>query len=265
MRKLIAMTREVSRALAQCELTHLSRSPIDVDRAREQNAAYEEALRLAGCEIRRLPAADDLPDSVFIEDTAIVLDEIAIVTRPGALSRRGECAAVAEALSRYRRVTWIQPPATVDGGDVLVIERTIYVGQSTRTNPAAVDQIAAAASPYGYRVEPVTVSGCLHLKSAVTAVGGNIILINRGWAPPSLAARYETIDVHRDEAYGANAVAVAGRVIYPAAFPRTRERLEKHGLHVVSVDASELAKAEGAVTCCSLIFAAGQLDQETTR
>jgi dimethylargininase len=249
----IAMTREVSPAFGGCELTHLSRVPIDVDLARAQHDAYENALEDAGYRIDRLPSGADMPDCVFIEDAALVFDEIAVVTRPGAVSRRGETAAVAEALTRYRSVRTIEAPGTMDGGDVMAAGRRVFVGVSTRTNREAIAQFRRMLAPHGYTVHEVDVRGCLHLKSAVTAVGDDVLLIN-----PALVARasfpgYDFVEVDPAEPMAANAVRLRDRLIYPLAFPRTAERLSRRGMNIVAVDVSEIAKAEGAVTCCSLI------------
>lgn len=252
--RLIALTREVSSSLGRCELTHLARAPIDLQRAREQHREYETALAECGCAVARLAAADDMPDSVFIEDAAIVFPELAIITRPGAESRRMETNAVAEALARHRRLRRIDAPATVDGGDVLVVGHRVYVGRSGRTNDAGVEQMKRALAPYGYDLQAVTVRGCVHLKSAVTALGDDLLLMNPAWAPRDPLASFDRIDVHSGEPFAANALRIGDRIVYPASFPRTQERLERHGLRVRTVETSELAKAEGAVTCCSLVF-----------
>ena len=250
----IAITREVSPAIGRCELTHLERQPIDLELARAQHRAYQACLANLGCQVQALPAAPDLPDSVFVEDVAIVLDELAILTRPGAESRRPEVAAVAEALRPYRTLYAIEAPGTVDGGDVLRVGRRLFVGLSTRSNAAAIDQMRALLAPYGYTVQGVPVAGCLHLKSAVTQVAGDTLLIHRAWVDPGAFDGLALIDVDPSEPYAANALRVGQALVYPAAFPRTRGRLEARGLTVLPVDVSELAKAEGAVTCCSLIF-----------
>jgi dimethylargininase len=258
MSDLVALTREASPAIARCELTHLSRVPIDLDKARTQHEDYERALTALGCTVHRLPSGPEMPDSVFIEDVAIVLDELAIVARPGAPSRRVECAAVEDGLAPYRTtVVRIEPPGTLDGGDVLVVGRSIFIGISSRTNDAAVEQVRTRVAPFGYSVQAVSVTGCLHLKSAVTAAGDNVLLMNRAWAPVDLFRTFDIIDVHPDEPYAANVVRVGDGLLYPTAFPRTRDRLETRGFRVTAVDVSELAKAEGAVTCCSLIFTGG--------
>jgi len=249
----IAITREVSPAIGRCELTHLERQPIDVELARTQHRAYQACLARLGCRVYTLPAEPDLPDSVFVEDTAIVLDELAIVTRPGAESRRPEVAAIAEALRPYRTLYAIHAPGTLDGGDVLRVGRCLFVGLSTRSNAAAIEQMQALLAPQGYTVQGVPVAGCLHLKSAVTEVAPGTLLINRAWVDAAAFAGLELIDVDPAEPYAANALRVGEALIYPAAFPRTRQRLEARGLAVHPIDVSELAKAEGAVTCCSLM------------
>jgi dimethylargininase len=251
---LMALTREISSSIQQCALTHLPRTPIDLDRARSQHSAYEWALVDAGCTVRRLDTTEPLPDSVFIEDTAVVLDELAIITRPGAQARRSETAAVAQWLMKVRPVRYVETPGTLDGGDVLIVGHTIFVGASDRSNEAGAAQLRSLAEPFGYAVERVPVTGCLHLKSAVTQVAEGTLLINRAWVPAAAFAAFTLIDIDSDEPYAANAVAVAGRVIYPSTFPGTCRRLEDHGLSVHTVQMDELAKAEGAVTCCSLIF-----------
>jgi len=241
--------------MANCELTHLPRVAIDLDRARAQHEDYERALADLGCTVHRLPSGPEMPDSVFIEDIAIVLGELGIITRPGAESRRVECAVVEQALAHYRALARIEPPATLDGGDVLAVGQSIFIGVSSRTNRAAVAQMRTLVTPLGYSVEAVSVHGCLHLKSAVTSAGDGILLMNRAWAPAEAFGNFDVIDVHPDEPHGANAVRVGGELLCSSMFPRTRERLERRGLRVTGVDVSELAKAEGALTCCSLILA----------
>lgn len=253
-RTLVAITREVSPAIGRCELTHLARVPIGVAKASAQHIEYERALTGMGCRVRRVSADVDMPDSVFIEDTAVVLDQIAILTRPGAESRRAEVPAVEDTLGVYRTLVRIEPPGTMDGGDVLVAGRTIFVGASGRTNYAGIEQMRRIVAPIGYDVQPVAVRGCLHLKSAVTVVSDETLLINQSWAPAEDFRGFDLINVDPGEASGANIVRVMNRLLYSAAFPRTRERLERRGFDVTAVDVSEIAKAEGAVTCCSLIF-----------
>ena len=253
---IIALTRAVSPAIARCELTHLERTPIDVGIARAQHEAYERCLEAAGCVVHRLDSGADMPDSVFIEDIAVVFDEIAVITRPGAESRRIETPAVADLVARYRPVRRIAEPATLDGGDVLGVGRTVFVGTSARTNAAGITQLRCSLRPLGYEVREVEVDSCLHLKSAMTALSDELLLVNRAWIPTAALGGFDAVEVHPDEPFGANVVRLADRVVHAAAFPRTRERIEQRGIRVESVDLSQLAKAEGAVTCCSILIPA---------
>jgi dimethylargininase len=250
----IAVTRPVSPSLGDCELTHLARGPIDVARAVEQHAEYERLLASLGATIVRAPGAPDHPDAVFIEDTAIVLDEVAVVARPGAPSRRGETGAVAALLAEYRTVVCMEPPATLDGGDVMLVGWTLYVGRSGRTNDYGIAQLESLVAPFGYHVVPVDFAGCLHLKSAVTAVGDRLLLINPEWISASAFPGCSVLCIDPREPYAANALRFGRSLVYPSQYPFTLDLLTKRGLRVATVDCSELAKAEGAVTCCSLVF-----------
>ena len=254
MTNLVALTREVSPAFADCQLTHLPRVPIDVTLATKQHAAYERALETLGCDVHRLPSTAEIPDAVFIEDMAVVLDEIGVIMRPGAASRRHEIAEVAEWLKRRILLARIEAPGTMDGGDVLVVGRRLFVGATSRTNADALDQFRQIVEYFGYTMAVVEVRGCLHLKSAVTAVSDDVLLVNRSWVPASAFQGFELIDVHPQEPGAANIARVGNRLLYSAAFPWTLERLKNSVTDVTTVDVSELAKAEGAVTCCSLIM-----------
>jgi len=248
----IALVRPVPDALTACQLTHLARVPIDLARARQQHADYERTLALLGCKVVTVPAAHELPDSVFVEDTAIVLDEIAVVTRPGAPSRRPETGAVASTLGSFRQLEFLREPATLDGGDVLRLGRTLYVGAGTRTNAAGVHQLTALVSPHGYVVRTVPVDACLHLKSAITEVAPGVVVINPDWVDGQMFPDHEIIEVAPSEPAAANVLRIGTAIVSAAAYPRTNARLAAMAV-VHSVDVSELAKAEGAVTCCSLI------------
>jgi len=250
----IAVTREVSRALEHCELSYQERRAIDLDLARTQHRAYEDALVSLGCELRSLPELPDHPDSVFVEDTAVVLDEVAVITRPGAESRRGETTSMVDVLRGYRRLVTVAAPGILDGGDVLQVGRTLYVGLSARSNASGAQQLQAAIAPFGYRVVTVETKGCLHLKTAATLAAPGLLLFNPSWVDADVFEDLDHLPVDPAEPHGANALLVDGRLIYPASCPRTRERLVGRGLDVVSVDMSETEKAEGGVTCCSLIF-----------
>lgn len=250
----IALTRAVSRVMEACELTHLKRRRIDIDLARKQHGAYEQALRDAGCEVRQLAEERELPDSVFVEDTAIVLDEVAVLTRPGAESRRGEIDSMAEALAPFRKLLRIEAPGTVDGGDVLRLGRVIHIGASTRSNVAGIEQLRALLKVFDYQVQAVPLHACLHLKSAVTQIAADLLLVNPEWVDVLNFPGYRTIAVHPDEPFAANTVRVGDRLLYSASFPRTAEQLRQEGIDVHSMDMSETEKAEGAMTCCSVIF-----------
>jgi dimethylargininase len=250
----VAITREVSPAIGDCELTHLPRCRIDASQAQTQHAAYEDCLVRLGCRLRRLAAEPALPDSVFVEDTCVVLEELAVMSRPGAPSRRGETHSVAEVLKEYRDLRYIEAPGTLDGGDVLVHGKTVYVGQSTRTNREAAEQMQRLLGPLGYRVHAIEVRECLHLKSAISLVAEDIVLVNRSWVDVAGFRDLSVLDVDPSEPWAGNALLVAGVVLYPQAFPWTRQRLEQAGIEVVTVDLSELHKAEGGVTCCSVVF-----------
>ena len=250
---LIAVTRPGSPSLAPCELTHLAREPIDVARAAAQHAAYEQMLGTVGATVVRVAAAPGSPDAVFVEDTAIVLDEVAVLTRPGAPSRHGEVAAVATVLAGYRPVLSLTAPATLDGGDVLRLGRVLHVGRSSRTNQEGIEQLQRLVLPFDYRVVAVEFNGCLHLKSAVTDVADGLLLHNPAWVSGAVFSGCEAMPIDERESHGANALRIGDAVIYPSQFPHTAGRLRERGMRVECTDGSELAKAEGAVTCCCLL------------
>jgi dimethylargininase len=250
----IALTRGVSPALARCELTFLAREPIDLERAVAQHAAYERLLEELGLRVVRIEGDADLPDCCFVEDTAIVLDEVAVITRMGAPSRRGETAAVAAALAPYRRIVRLEEPARIDGGDVLVLGRRLFVGLSNRTDAAGTRALAEAVRPHGYEVVLVPMRDCLHLKTAVTAAAPDLLVVNREWADLAPLRGFETVDVAPGEPWAANVLHVGRAVVVADGFPRTADRLRARGLDVHAVDVSEFQKAEGGVTCKSLLF-----------
>jgi dimethylargininase len=268
---LIALTRSVPPSIAHCELTHLAREPIDLARAIAQHDAYERALESLGYHVQRLQETPELPDSVFVEDTAVIVDELAVITRPGAESRRAETASVAEALRAYRELRFIEAPGTLDGGDVLRIGKRIFIGRTARTNAEGIEQLQQHLP--SYEVIPVEVHGALHLKTAVTAVSDDAVIVNPDWADFDFG--YERIAVA--EPFAANVLRTDRGVLMPSAFPLTAARLRARGIVVHTVDADELAKAEGGVTCCSLLLSsrdtsaavqadgAGREDRRTAR
>ena len=251
---LIALPRAVSPTINRCELTFHEQQPIDVIKATEQHRAYEECLRGLGVEVIRLPEEPDLPDAVFVEDAAVVVDEIAVIPLMGAASRRAETVSLAAALRAYRALRYLRPPAMLDGGDVLRVGRQVFVGLSGRTNREGVAQLGAHLAPFSYQVRAVEMAGCLHLKSACTQVGDNALLINRAWVDAEAFAGFDLIDVAAGEPGAANALLVGEAVVMPSAFPQTIALLEGRGFKVRAVDVSELQKAEGGVTCKSIIF-----------
>jgi dimethylargininase len=251
----IALTRDISPQIAHCQLTYAPRQVIDLQLGRFQHRRYEECLAELGCRIVRLPSLPDLPDSVFVEDTCLVLDELAVVTRPGAISRRTETGSVAAFLKNYRRLVSVESPGTLDGGDVLCLGRDVYIGQSTRTNGPAIDQMCVLLEPQGYRIHAVSLRNCLHLKSAACPVTTDTILLNPDFVEPRCFEKAKIISVAPEEPHAANVLLIDDTLVYPSSYPRTRARLESHGLRVNTIDLSELAKAEGGVTCCSVIFA----------
>src|SRR5215211_2324120 len=250
----IAITREISPRFAECEITHIERTPIDLSLARAQHDGYVNTLRELGCKLIEIPAEPDLPDSVFVEDTAFILPEVAVITRPGADSRKPETETIIPALAPLIKLIHVCEPATIDGGDVLVLGKKIYVGLSTRSNQESINQLNEMLHEYGYSVTGVQLHDCLHLKSAVTRVDDHTLLINKNWVDTNCFADFDLIEVDPSEPYAANCLPIAGSIIFPTSFPKTRAKLEERGYKVVTVDVSELAKAEGAVTCCSLII-----------
>jgi dimethylargininase len=249
-----ALTRQVSSTFASCELTFLDRQPINVAKAMQQHRAYEACLTELGVEVISLSADPAYPDGVFVEDPAVVLDEVAIITRPGAESRQGETKSIAEALSPYRELRFIQEPATLEGGDVITVGKTLFVGLSRRTNRGGIAQLTQLLTAFGYQVVPVEVTGCLHLKSGACWAGGDTILTNRHWIDATQFRGFKILDVPADEPSAADVLPIGKMLLVPSTFVRTCELLESSGVKVRPIDVSELQKAEAGVTCMSLIF-----------
>ena len=250
----IAFVREVAPSLSACELTYLARAAIDPERAARQHGDYVRELERLGCQLQWLPPLPEHPDGVFVEDTAVLVPELAVVTRPGAGSRRGEVQSVAEALAPRLPLVRITAPATLEGGDVLRIERRVYVGVSGRSNATGVAQLAAALGPHGYEVRAVPMRGCLHLKSACTYIPPDLLVINPSWVDPGLFAARRTIAVDEGEPFAANTFTVGAVTLVSAAYPRTRQRLQEAGVATRALEVSELHKAEAALTCLSLLL-----------
>jgi dimethylargininase len=251
---IVALTREPARALDACELTYRERESIDAALAARQHSAYCDALRACGARVLTLPRVDELPDSVFVEDTAIVLDEIAVLTRPGVESRRGEVALIESEVARLRPVVKVEAPATLEGGDVMRVGRKLYVGLSPRTNAEGAEALRRFAAPHGYEVVTVELRGCLHLKTGCSALDDATVLVNPEWVDARAFEGHEVVAVDPAEPWAANLLRVGDSVCVSTAFPRTAELLRTRGYDVREVEVSEFAKAEGGMTCMSLLF-----------
>jgi len=251
---LIAITRAVSPAINACELAYVPRQEIDLGKATEQHGRYEACLRELGASVISLPAEPDLPDSMFVEDPAVVVEEIAVMTRMGAESRRGESESLAAMLARFRPLSRLREPATLEGGDVMRVGQRLFVGLSARTNAEGIAQLRSELEVFGYSVEAVEVRGCLHLKSACSYLGDGTVLANRSWIDAEALGGLKIIDVPAEEPRAANVLAIGGTVVVPETFPGTARLLERHGWKVRTMDISELMKAEAGLTCSSILL-----------
>jgi dimethylargininase len=251
---LIAVTRAVSATLAFCELTWLEREPIDLEKAIAEHHAYERCLADLGAHVISLPALDAHPDAVFVEDPAIILDEVAVITTMGCESRRGERETLAAAIAPYRPLIRMREPAKLEGGDVMRLGRHLFVGLSDRTDATGVAQLSTELRPFGYEVHSVDLRGCLHLKSACCCIAPDSILINRAWVDTARFANYRLIDVAETEPGAANALNIGKTIVMPNAYPQTAAILRREGFQVAELDMTELMKAESGVTCSSLLF-----------
>jgi dimethylargininase len=226
---------------------------IDPELARRQHGAYCRALEEAGISIISLPPDESFPDCCFVEDTSVIAGGLAVIAYMGAVSRRGEEAAVRNVLRHRMPVRDIIPPATLDGGDALVIGRRVYVGIGDRTNEAGVEQVRELAGP-GLDVIPVTLEGVLHLKSACTYMGEGRLLLRPGHLDADIFSEYRIIEVPAEEAYAANCLALGSRVIVSKGYPRTKAAVEAEGFETLELDMSEFRKGHGSLTCLSKII-----------
>lgn len=251
-----ALLNTPSPRLGDCALSFIERKPIDLELAGAQHRAYANALIACGVEVEVLAVNAECPDGVFVEDCAIVLDELAVVARPGHPARRAETAAMAAQLSRYRELERVEAPATIDGGDVLRVGKRIFVGRTARTNDDGIAALRRICAPLGYEVAPLEVRGCLHLKSAVTGLDDGTVLLDPSSIDRELFAGLRVIEVDGDEPMAANALSAPGALIMNAAFPRTMDKVSALGLgyEIVGVNISEFMKAEAALTCMSLLI-----------
>ncbi len=246
-----ALTRLPGPKLAHAELTHLARQPIDLALALKQHAAYRAALEGLGLSVEVMPALEGFPDAPFVEDVALSFPELNVVCRPGAASRSGEVDAFVAHLGIDRPLHRLTAPATLDGGDVLRVGREVFVGLSTRTTAAAVEQLASALARHGYRVHRVRVPGALHLKTAVTALPDGRLVMNRAWVEAGAFEGFTVVDVDPREPFAANCLHAGGAVLH--AFPATATRLERAGFEVRLLELSEFGKAEAGLTCLSVV------------
>ena len=251
---LVAVTNVPSPLLYLGVRTFADEAAVDYAIALREHEQYRDALRRCGCQVVSLEVNRDHPDSVFVEDTALVLDEVAIMMSPGAASRRDEPRALEPTLRDYRNIVRVEPPATIDGGDIVRSGRQLYVGESQRTNTAGISALAALSQKYGYEVSSIPVFGCLHLKSACSALPDGRFLINADWIDVSPLPRDRLLHVPESEPWAGDVLVIGERIIVSDNFPDTIELLERQGWEVVPVGVSEFAKVEGGVTCLSLVF-----------
>jgi dimethylargininase len=251
---MLAITHMPSPQMQQCQRTFVAQTTIDYETAVQQHAAYCQLLQKCGANVSTLNVNCEFPDCAFIEDTAIVFDEVAVLASMGTASRRAEPTGIEPELSRYREICRVEPPATIEGGDVLRVARTLLVGLSTRTNHAGVNALEAMVGRFGYRVVTVPVLGCLHLKTACTALPDNRLLVNPSWLDVQALRPFAVLPVPEQEPWAANVLVVGEKVMIATEHVRTAHSISKLGFNVQTVDVSEFAKAEGGITCLSLIL-----------
>lgn len=250
----IALIHVVSPFIGRCELSFLDRQPINVNRAIKQHDDYCRLLRKHGLKVIELSVNQSYPDSTFIEDTAVVVDELAVMASMGAESRRGEVRNIEHILAKYRKIAHIRLPATLEGGDVLRVGRRMFVGISPRTNLTGAKSLQDILKPLGYEVIPVTLKDCLHLKSACTAIDDRTLLVNPHWLDLKPFADFRTVSVPKDEPWATNTLRINKTVVVHVGFKKTIELLQTLDFKVETLNISELLKAEAGLTCSSIIF-----------
>jgi dimethylargininase len=251
---LMAFTREVSPCIQMCQLTFMKRQAINLKRAFHQHRTYVDKLRSLGVKVLSVPSTPWLPDAVFVEDTAVVLPELAIIAAPALHTRRTEVCDVAQLLKLHRDVRFLEGPATMEGGDIIHADKHLFIGESLRTNKQGISQLRDIVSSFGYATQSVRVSGCLHLSTGAAYIGRNTMLVNPAWIGVNAFNNYEAIVVSPDEPWASNVLNIDGNILMPDSFPHTRARLERRGFTVEVIDISEFQKAEAGVTCMSLRF-----------
>lgn len=249
-----AITRKVANTINNCELTYAKRQKIDVEKAAEQHRNFEDSLRKLGAEVLSLDSDHSLPDSVFVEDTAVVTKDVAVITSMGAQSRRAEPQKTAQVLEKFRPLKYMSESVMLEGGDVVQVEDSYFVGISTRTSKEGFDHFVEILKPFGYEITLVPVKGCLHLTTGSTYIGKNTMLANPNWVDISRFKNMDVIEIDPNEPWAGNAVHLNGQVLLPASSARTAEKLYSKGFEVNLVDVSELEKAEAGLTCMCVIF-----------
>lgn len=249
-----AIIRGVPNTYEKCITSRTFENKIHAELAREQHMQYCEILEQLGLTLIIIQPDDRFPDCCFVEDPAIVIGEIAILSRMGAKSRIGEEIQVGNTLSKYKEVHQIKPPGTIDGGDVLRIDEKVYIGLSERTNHFAIQQVHTIISDYGYRVIPVKIRNILHLKSACTYIGNNYIVMFPGHFDDRIFSEYDKIIIGEREAHSANCLSVNGKVLVQKGYPHTKSLIENEGFETVEIEISEFRKGGGSLTCLSIIF-----------
>jgi dimethylargininase len=234
----------------------VERTPIDFSLALRQHAIYCAVLRECGAQVITLDTNAAHADAVFVEDTAIVLDEIAVMTSPGAASRRPEIAGIEPELRTFRRIARVELPGTIDGGDVVVVGKRIFVGASARSNEAGARALQTIVAPFGYRVERVGLRDCLHLKSACCALPDGRLLVNPRWLEGDALRGFAQVTIHDAEPFAADFATVGDTIIMSETNPLTAAMVRQLGFTVRTTPLSEFEKAEGGVTCLSIIFRA---------
>ncbi|CCQ90571.1 putative N(G),N(G)-dimethylarginine dimethylaminohydrolase [Nitrospina gracilis 3/211] len=248
---LTALVRPPAATFLQALSRHKKQVPIDFPLSLRQHRFYVETLVSLGVKVDVLEPLDAFPDSTFIEDNAIILDDMALLTSMSATSRRGETLQLKAAMERHYKVEILEPPVFVDGGDVLQVGSKIFVGQSTRTNSLAVEAIAKFTRR---PVVPIAVNGALHLKSAVSCLTGELLLIDPEKLDPAPFEDHSWIEVAHGESNAANCLTINGTVLMPSGYPETRALVEKRGLEVRAMPVSEFEKADGGLTCLSILI-----------
>lgn len=257
-----AITRGVSSKLSSCELTYRTREEIDPEKAASQLDRYCELLRGWDVDLLTIPGSDSYPDCCFVQDTAIVLDEVGIIASMGASARRGEVSEVERVVSQFRKVRHIFLPATLDGGDVVQIGKRLYVGLSSRTNGRGIEALSRIVDPLGYIVVPVSVSGSLHLTTGCGVVDDETVLLNPRWLDASAFRGLRQLHVPEEEPWAANTIRVDSAVCLEEKAPRTIELVQPYAGIIETLDISEFRKAEGSLSCLSIIFRDAVQDQD---